>query len=179
MGQKHHDINEPDLVQGYERNEIELKGILYFGIGLFLLIVITFWLMWALYGVLETDVGQRQASDNPMAPKAMDRLPPEPRLQGAPGFGVDSPQGRVNLELVAPQSEYWELKKQWDKVWKEGVKHPETGVVIAMPIDDAIDKLIEQGLPAKSGPDVENKGVESRRVLTDASSGRKASLKRR
>ncbi|HCA59973.1 MAG TPA: hypothetical protein DEP46_18565, partial [Blastocatellia bacterium] len=99
-------------------------------------------------------------------------LPPEPRLQGAPGFGVDGPNGRVNLELTVPQSEYWELEKQWKVLWKEGAKHPETGAVISMPIEKAKEVVLSSGLKAKQGPEAEKLVEKSRRYLTDASAGR-------
>lgn len=172
MGQTKHDVTQADLELGYERNDIQVKGIVYFTVGLFFLIVITFGLMWALYGVLEEDAQKTHASTNPMQLKDKDRLPPEPRLQSAPGFGVDSEKGRVNLELTAPQSEYWELEKQWKDLWANGKKHPETGTVINMPIEEAKAKLLQQSLKAKSGPDVEKIAEESRRYYTDASAGR-------
>lgn len=179
MGQTKHDVSQADLELGYEKNDIQVKGIVYFTVGLFALIVITFGLMWALYGVLEEDAQQRHASNNPMQLKDKDRLPPEPRLQAAPGFGVDSAKGRVNLELTPPQSEYWELEKQWKELWKNGTKHPETGTVISLPIEEAKKMVLEQNLKAKSGPGLDKAAEESRRYFTDASAGRMAAETRR
>lgn len=179
MGQTKHDVTQADLELGYERNDIQVKGIVYFTVGLFFLIVITFGLMWALYGVLEEDAQKTHASTNPMQLKDKDRLPPEPRLQSAPGFGVDTDTGRVNLELTAPQSEYWELEKHWKELWAKGSKHPETGTVITMPIEEAKAKLLEQNLKSKTGPEAEKFAEESRRYYTDASSGRLAGEIRR
>src|SRR5512134_1586142 len=114
MGSTKHEKSFVDFEQPYEQNIIGLKGIFYFGIGLFMLIVITFGLMWALLNVFEDQkVEEMDKERNPMAMTERDRLPPEPRLQAAPGFGVEGPNGKVNLELRAPQAEYWELQKQW------------------------------------------------------------------
>lgn len=104
-----------------------------------------------------------------------DRLPAEPRLQGAPGFGVDSPKGRVNLELTAPQSEYWELQKQWKDVWANGIKHPETGTLIVMPVNKAKEKYLSQPIKARSGPEAEQLAASSKMVISDSSAGRMAS----
>jgi hypothetical protein len=179
MHSTENEISAADIEAGYERNDIQLKGIMYFGVGLLVLIVITFGLMWALYGVLEGEFAERHASRNPMQLSDRDRLPPEPRLQGAPGFSVQSQNGPVNLELTVPQAEYWELKKQWDDLIKNGVKHPETGTVIAMPIEEAKAKVLEQDLKSSVQPGTENLGVESRRYYTEASSGRVAGEIRR
>jgi hypothetical protein len=112
--------------------------------------------------------------------KKEDRLPPEPRLQAAPGFGVgETGKERVNLELKAPQSEYWELEKQWEKIWKDGQKDPHTGTVVTLPIEDAKRKLIEENVKARSGPDAMKTFEESRTFTSYSSAGRMNSDKRR
>lgn len=181
MSRPKHEKSFVDFEKGYEQNIIGLKGIVYFGIGLLLLIVITFGLMWALMGVLEDTALEDKTFSNPMRAKMKDKdkLPPEPHLQAAPGFGVDSDVGRLNLELRPPQSEYWELKKQWDRIWAEGIKDPKTGTVLAMPIDDAKTLLLQKGLKARSGPEAEKVFRDSRMYMNDTSSGRGADLKRR
>ncbi len=173
------DISPADIELGYERNEIQVKGIMYFGIGLFLLITITFGLMYILWGVMEQRAQEEHAVRNPMQRSEKDRLPPEPRLQSAPGFGVDSPKGRVNMELAVPQAEYWELKKQWDDLRKNGRKDAETGIVTVMPIDQAKEEFLSQSVKARSGEDAAKKAAESKRYLTDASAGRMATAERR
>ncbi|MDM7922824.1 MAG: hypothetical protein QUS14_11035 [Pyrinomonadaceae bacterium] len=174
MERTKHDVTEADVDLGYERNDIQVKGIVYFTVGLAILIVITFALMWALYGVLEQNAQDSQGPKNPMQLSQAQRLPAEPRLQGAPGFGVDGPDGRINLELTAPQSEYWELEKQWKEAWEKGTKDKATGTVISLPIEEAKKKVLEQNLKARSGPEVEKLAVESRKYYTDASAGRLA-----
>jgi hypothetical protein len=179
MGSTKHEKSFVDFEQPYEQNIIGLKGIVYFGIGLFILIVITFGLMWALLGVLEDQAKEEKRSDNPMAMSDKERLPPEPRIQAAPGFGVDGPNGRVNLELMAPQSEWWELEKQYKEVWKNGMKDPKTGAVAMLPIDEAKNRFLARGVKAKSGPDAERVATESKLYVSDASSGREQTVRRR
>lgn len=165
-------LNKP-----YEENEIQLKGILSFTIGLAFLIVLTFGLMWAFLGVMDDFLNV--PATNPLAMSDKDRLPAEPRLQGAPGFGVDSEKGRVNLELREPQAEYRELKKQWDELWKSGQKDERTGVKSMLPIDEAKDRFLKQNVKAKSGADAESVVAGSRDFFSDSSSGRIASETRR
>lgn len=179
MGSPKHEKSFVDFEKPYEQNVIGLKGIFYFGIGLFVLIVITFALMWAFEGVLEEEAKQSKASTNPMIMTEKERLPPEPRVQGAPGFGVESDKGRVNLELKAPQSEYWELKKQWEETWKHGRKDEKTGTIVSMSIDEAKKKFLEKSVKAKSSAEAEKAMTDSRMVISDSSAGRMATLKRR
>ena len=112
---KKHESTLSELSKPYEQNVIGFGGIVKFAIGLLLLIIVTFALMLLLNRVLEDNKQQEwNASKNPMVMSDRERLPPEPRLQTAPGFGVDSPNGRVNLELNVPQAEYRELLSGFD-----------------------------------------------------------------
>jgi hypothetical protein len=180
MGSTKHEKSFVDFEQPYEQNIIGLKGIVYFGIGLFTLIVITFGLMWALLNVFEDQkVEEMNRERNPMAMSEREWLPPEPRLQGAPGFGVEGPTGKVNLELMPPQAEYWELQKQWKVIWEQGKKDPHTGAVTSMPVNEAKEKFLSGQVKAKSGPEAEQAELRSKMYFSEASSGRRASEKRR
>lgn len=173
MSTKHTDT-VVDLNKPYEENDIQLKGILYFGVGLMLLIVITFALMWAFQRQLEIFAEENAPPANPLALKDKERLPPEPRLQGAPGFGVEGEKGWVNMELGPPQAEWWELKRQWDKLIDEGAKDPKTGAVIAMPMEQAKAAMLQQGVKAKSDDAAKQLLMASQQVITEASAGRVA-----
>lgn len=177
MGSAKHEKSFVTFDQSYEQNVVGLKGIIYFGIGLFLLIAITFALMWALLGVLEENAKETKSQTNPLAMSEKEALPPEPRLQAAPGFKVEGDGGPINLELTAPQSEYLELRKQWEETWRSGHKDPKTGMVVSMPIDKAKDLLLQRPVKAKAGPEAEKAVKDSLTYVSDASSGRMASVK--
>lgn len=179
MGATKHEKSFVDFEQPYEQNLIGLKGILYFGIGLFLLIVITFGLMWVFLAKMDEEFKTEKASTNPMAMTEKERLPAEPRLQLAPGFGMESKNGWVNMELKAPQAEYWEYKKQAEDIWEHGQKDPRTGTVIALPIEEAKARLIEQKVKAKSGEAAEKAYKGSKMLVSDSTSGRRATETRR
>jgi hypothetical protein len=179
MGSTKHEKSFVDFEKPYEMNVVGLRGIVYFGIGLLLLILITFGLMRIFYDVMEEDAKATKSSTNPMMKSEKERLPPEPRLQVAPGFGIESESGRVNLELSAPQAEYRELQRQSEELWRHGRKDPITGMVTVLPIEEAKKMVLESGLKARSGPDVDRLAVESKRSFSDASSGRMKSLTRR
>jgi hypothetical protein len=179
MGSTKHEKSFVDFEQPYEQNIIGLKGIVIFAALLLLFIITGFFLMWALENVLEQDAVQTKGSTNPLALTERDRLPPEPRLQLAPGFGVESENGRVNLELLAPQAEYWELEKQWKDIWEHGQKNPATGAITSMSIKDAKEKFLTQQVKARSGPEAEQALTGSKMYFSDSSSGRRASEKRR
>lgn len=173
---------EIDLDKPYEEDVINFKGIIWFGAGLAFLIVLTFGLMWVLQYVVHQ--GQAEAADekarqdNPMMLSDEERLPPEPRLQSAPGFGVDTKSGRKSLELREPQAEWIEIQKQYEDIWKNGEKNGST--VVALPIKEAQEKLLSSGsVKAASGEEAEKLYEESKKFLSSASSGRVASEKYR
>ncbi len=177
MGATRHEKSFVDFEKGYEQNIIGLKGIIYFGIGLVLLILITFGLMWALLNVMRDQAEAAAGPPNPMIMNDRERLPPEPRLQAAPGFGIDGPEGRKNLELLHPQAEYWELRDQWKDLVDNGRKDPKTGVVTALPIEEAKGLLLQQGLKTRTGGSAETLVHDSRAIVSDSSAGRDASWK--
>jgi hypothetical protein len=179
MGATRHEKSFVDFEKGYEQNIIGFKGIVYFGVGLVLLILITFALMWALLHVMRDQAVAEKDTAGPMAMSDKESLPPEPRLQSAPGFGVESQNGRVNLELREPQAEFHELRAQWNEMIKYGEKDPKTGTQITMPVSEGIDKLLQENLKAKTGADAIKAYDDSRLYITDASAGRVAGLKRR
>jgi hypothetical protein len=135
--------------------------------------------MWVLLGVFESSTERERASQNPMMMTEKERLPPEPRLQLAPGFGVETRKGFVNLELSVPQSEYWVLRKEWADLLEHGTKDEATGTVVSLPIAEAKEKLIERNVKAKAGEQAEKDFQASRKMISDSSAGRLASEIRR
>lgn len=135
-------IQNPDV--SHEASDVDVGTIIKFVVGLFFLTVITFVLMKLLYNVLESRATAADPKPRPMAMSDQERLPPEPRLQAAPGFGVNLGNGKfINLQLREPQAEYHELQKIWKDVL-EGKPDPRTGKV-SMPIEEAKKKVVEDG----------------------------------
>lgn len=180
MGKTKHEKSFVDFDKPYEQNLIGLRGVIYFAVGLFLLVVITFGLMWLLLDVFETQA--RETDDqarNPMQLSEKERLPPEPRLQSAPGFGVDTKDGRVNLELRNPQAE-WETLQEVDRdLWENG-RQAENGTYTVLPIDQAKEKLLGQSGKTETTANGQNNILEeSRMFMSDSNAGRLATEKRR
>ncbi len=176
-----HENNFADFEKPYESNVIGLRGIIYFAIGLFLLIVITFGLMLFLQNIMEEQSVATKDARPPMMMNDQERLPPEPRLQAAPGFGVDTKQGRVNLELRASQSEYRNLQEQWATLWKDGQKDEKTGTTVTLPLEEAKQKFLEQnaGKPQPNAEQEQKTVRDSRSIVSLSSSGRTAADVRR
>jgi hypothetical protein len=168
---------EIDVSKGYEKNEIQLRGIIVTVIALFLTCVVSFWLMYVLQNEMErywADSEKQNAS--PMSLDSKDKLPPEPRLQSAPGFGVDSPKGRINLELKHPQAEWEELQKIWNKEAEEGQKVVANGqeTIVTLPIEAAKKRLLEEGVKTVAPEQGKAAFEEAKAYTSEASAGRKS-----
>jgi hypothetical protein len=162
----------------HELSDVDVAGILKFVVGLVVMMIVVFLLNWLLFDLLNAQEAKKE-SDRPRGPMAMseqERLPPDPRLQAAPGFGVKLENGQwVSLEKSEPQAEYRVLRDQWEHVLQEGVKDP-AGNVVVLPIDEAMQKLIQNGLPVRTKTPPEEPGSTAQdyglELPTAASSGR-------
>lgn len=136
----------------HETSDINVRGVLTFAAVLTIATTaISFGLV-----LLFNFFGAQQAKEpkpGPMALSREERLPPEPRLQAAPGFAITTEDGqRLNLELSAPQEEYRVLRRQWEENLRTGLKD-QSGNVVGMPIDRAMEKVVSDGLPSSvKGP---------------------------
>jgi hypothetical protein len=131
-------IQNPDVQ--HEESDVNVRGILMFVVGLFILMAATLILMYFMLNFFESQEAKREVKPGPMAFTKEERVPPEPRLQSAPGFQAEGQK----LELQAPQAEYKVVRERWDKVLKDGAVDEKTGARTAIPIKDAMKQVLEQ-----------------------------------
>lgn len=137
----------------HEASDINVRAVLTFAVVLTVLTIVVGFGIRMLFGYFNAQEA-KEPGPGPMALRKEDRLPPEPRLQAAPGFQVTLENGQtVSLQLSAPQDEYRVLKRQWEENLRTGLKD-QSGNVVGMPIKDAIDKVVSgEGLPSRvKGP---------------------------
>src|SRR6266550_3469946 len=149
----------------HETSDVYVSGIVKFLLGLSVLTIPTFLLTWGLFRAF-----QNQATETPRSPMAQtekDRLPPEPRLQGAPGFAEDLEKTTaVKKEEVAPahaagpattvgeplpKDPLYEIKilrGYWNDVLENGPVD-QNGRRYGMPIEKAKEEMLKQGLPVR------------------------------
>jgi hypothetical protein len=137
----------------HETSDVNVRGVMTFVLVLSVALVATSVGMWLLFRYFNAEEA-KEPGPGPMALSQQERLPPEPRLQAAPGFGITLEDGQTrNLEKAAPQAEYRVLRQQWEENLKTGLKD-QSGNVVGIPIDAAIDKVVSEGLPSRvKGPD--------------------------
>ncbi len=137
----------------HETSDVSVNGVLTFVVALTLATAAVSAGMWGLFKYFAAQEA-KEPTRGPMAITEKDkRLPPEPRLQSAPGFKLKLENGEtVDLERAIPQAEYKALRAQWDENLKTGLKD-QSGKVVGMPIEQAMEKVVSEGLPSRvKGP---------------------------
>lgn len=144
----------------YETSDINVRAVITFGVVLAVSTIVVAFGLSILFKAFNE--GQKnEPRPGPMALRPHERLPPEPRLQSAPGFQVTLENGQtMNLEMSAPQTEYRVLRQQWEQTLKN------------IAIDDAMKRVVSQGLPSKPKGSSTKLADYAVSMPTAASSGR-------
>ena|ERR1700680_197718 len=139
-----------------EVSDVYISGIAKFVVGLSILMIGSFLLVWGMFRVFDARIKESQRS--PMALSDKERLPPEPRLQGAPGFGeglektATTESGAIAGAGNQPKNPLWEIKAVRDQ-WNDVLEHgpiDKDGKRYGMPIERAKEEILKQGVPARS-----------------------------
>jgi hypothetical protein len=146
----------------HEVSDVHISGIAKFVVALSILMIGSFLLMWGMFRVFDARIKEPQRS--PMALSDKERLPPEPRLQGAPGFGeglektATTESGAIAGAGNQPKSPLWEIKAARDQ-WNDVLEHgpiDKDGKRYGMPIERAKEEILKQGLPVRQTGGSEN-----------------------
>jgi hypothetical protein len=137
----------------HEKSDINVNGVLTFVVALTIMTIGIFIGLIVLFNYFKGQAA-KEVRPGPMALSQQERLPPEPRLQEAPGFGVTLEDGtRVDLQATRdnrPQAEFATLNEQWQKELNGQIKDA-SGNPKTIPIDEAIKKVVAgDGLPART-----------------------------
>jgi hypothetical protein len=163
MAEKTHTTETPDTSHiknidvTHEVSDVYIGGIAKFTVGLVVLMIASFLIVWGMFRALNSRITEPPRS--PMALSEKDRLPPEPRLQGAPGFAEEldkaaqaqkENKAEVSNEIKnvapAPKDPLWEIRvvrDQWNDVLKNG-PIDENGQHYGMPIEKAKEEVVKQ-----------------------------------
>jgi hypothetical protein len=162
MAEKHHITETPDTSHiknidvTHEQSDVQVGGIVKFIIGLSILTIGTFIALWGMFMVFQKTSTQQEASSHrsPIAMTGEERLPPEPRLQSAPGFAENLERATPEQHespappngFVPPKDPMWEihaLREQWNNVLEHGPTDA-NGQKFGMPIEQAKDEALKQ-----------------------------------
>jgi hypothetical protein len=118
----------------HEPNSVNIPGVVKFLVWLSVAVMVVALLMWGLLHYFDKRKAQEAPPPSPLAPEV--RVPPEPRLQGAPG------------SVKTPAEDIRRFREQEDQTLNSYGWIDQQRGIIRIPIVQA-KKLIEQkGLPA-------------------------------
>jgi hypothetical protein len=160
----HHVTETPDVSYiknvdvTHEKSDVNIGGISKFILALSVMTIAVSLLMWGMFRVFRTQT--EEAPPSAMSLTEKERIPPEPRLQGAPGFAEEL-QGKTKPAKVEepgiaarsqdPKDALWEIKvlrEHWNDVLEHGPVD-QNGMRYGMPIEKAKEEILKQGLPAR------------------------------
>jgi len=159
---QHHDHQEP------ETSSIKARPVLAFMVILSAATAFVFVLIWGLLWALDRkrDADETQPSTRVEMPEGQRRLPPEPRLQGAPG--PDGPS-------LLPLDDWRVYKEMTDKMVASYGWVDKNGAVARIPVERAKELVVAEGLPMLSDKmvaDIEKSESTRKAVLgADSSAG--------
>jgi hypothetical protein len=141
----------------HEASDVHIGGVVKFVIGLTIFTAAVCVLMWVLFRALESREAKQEPQPGPLALSQEERLPPEPRLQGAPGFAEDlqkaaKPEQAEKGKTEEPKDRLWEirvLREKWARVLEHGPVD-QNGKPYGMPIEKAKEEILKKGLPVRA-----------------------------
>ena len=156
----------------HETSDVNVRAVLAFGAWLAITTIVVGVGVWLLFKFFNQQQAKEAPRPGPMALSPKERLPPEPRLQTARGFEVRLENGQiVDLANAAPQEEYRVLRRQWEENLRTGLKD-QSGNVVGIPIEEAMKKIVQQGLPTRTKGPAGKLDDYAISIPTAASSGR-------
>ena len=156
----------------HETSDVNVRAVLTFGAWLAITTIVVGVGVWLLFKFFNQQQAKEAPRPGPMALSPKERLPPEPRLQTARGFEVRLENGQiVRSRNAAPQEEYRVLRRQWEENLRTGLKD-QSGNVVGMPIEEAMKKIVQQGLPTRTKGPAGKLDDYAISIPTAASSGR-------
>jgi hypothetical protein len=147
----------------HEESDVNVKAVATFIVGLLVLIVVSLILMKLLYNFYEDQAiaAESDTAATALAAQEYNKVPPEPRLQGAQQWGVTLSNGQfVDLSLKEPGSERVYLNQDWQKQMQGGKVDPKSGNT-SIPITEAMKQVLAQGLPARTEPGTQDAAGEN------------------
>jgi hypothetical protein len=150
---RHHEPGEEDPFHNvdveHEHSDINVRAVIGSAIVLFMVVVVSQLLMWALFVVFDK---QAAANEPPISPLA---APPSTMPNNQVGTAVFTPETVAGPHLLT--NEPVNLQEQRDKEQKllhgYGWVNQAAGVA-RMPIDEAKKLIVERGLPVREGEEV-------------------------
>ena len=175
-------ITNPDVA--HEESDVAVRPLLWFVGGLTFFTIITCLSMLLLFKFFQGREEAEELDPSPLARQGAERLPPEPRLQLAPGWAVETDGKRRDLSYAAdnagyvpqPWSEWILVNEEWQRELKHYGWADEQAGTARVPVERAIDLYLErraQQQPAPTPAGGQQPSTPAAQTPADSSSGQR------
>jgi hypothetical protein len=144
-------ITNPDVA--HEESDVAVRPLLWFVGGLTLFTIVTCLAMFLMFKFFLNRELAQELAPSPLARQGEERLPPEPRLQLAPGWQVTTGDGRRhdlsysadNVGLVPqPWSEYLLVNDEWKREAEGYGWADQQAGTVRVPVEHAMRVYLER-----------------------------------
>ena len=155
---------------GHEHDDVDIKALTAFAVGLLAVIAIVYVLMWGLFKVLDR---QAARNDPPQSPLTRPAVAMPPTTVGNPYFGPgEGPQLLISEPTVLRRHRQTEA----DALGTYGWVNEKAGVA-RIPIAEAKKLILQRGLPARADGSADASLGTRRAAFGESSSGREIGRK--
>ena len=115
----------------HETSDVNIRGILGFGLGLIVIGIVLHFAVWVLFTYFNSRETSSAAPEFPLAVSQGTRVPPEPRLQ------------------IHPREDLQDLRASEDAILNSYGWVDKNAGIVRIPIDEAMKLILQRGLPAR------------------------------
>jgi hypothetical protein len=133
----HHDDDGKSESTAYETRDVKIRPLVVFAAGLTIVAIVTYLVVYLIIRLYSAQAARQDAQLQPVAGQVEahkpgeEHLPPEPRIQADPPADLKALRGQEDAILTT----YGWVDRQ--------------GGVVRVPIDVAMQQVLEQGLPVR------------------------------
>lgn len=124
-------MNDMHSEARHEETDVDIRAILTFAAGLVVVLLVVSAIVGGIFRYFDAREARQEPPAYPLAAQQENRLPPEPRLQ------------------TNPRADLRDLREQEDKTLSTYGWVDRNAGVVRIPIDDAMKRTIQRGLPAR------------------------------
>jgi hypothetical protein len=152
-------ITNPDVA--HEESDVSVRPLLWFVAGLTFFTIVVSLVVLLMFTYFQKREESQELEASPLARQGKERLPPEPRLQLAPGFGVTTDEGQVidlsnealgkTNHVPQPQSEYMAVRDEWRKELEDYGWADQQAGTVRVPVSRAMQLYLQKHGGAQQG----------------------------
>lgn len=143
-------ITNPDVA--HEESDVAVRPLLWFVGGLTVFTLVTCLAMYLMFQFFKGREESQELAASPLARQGEERLPPEPRLQLAPGWKVEAGGKTQDLSystdnagyVPQPWSEWLLVNEEWQRELEGYGWADQQAGTVRIPVKDAIDRYLER-----------------------------------